>query len=263
MLTSNVLPLSVLIITYNEEDNIQRTLDSLYWVSNIFIVDSKSTDKTLDIIANYASVKLISRKFDSFATQCNYGLEHIQTSWVLSIDADFIVTNKLSNEVASKLANSDNIEESGFLVPIRYCIGGRPIRGTIYPPRTCLYRTSSASYKDEGHGHRVEIIGKVGRLTGEIYHDDRKPISRWLKTQQTYMEIEAKHLLQTPSNHLSRADLIRKHSPIAPLAALFICLIWKCAFLDGWRGWAYAIQRMYAETLLLVILLDSRLSRHN
>lgn len=255
------LPLSVLILTYNEEDNIQRTLDSLHWVSKILVIDSKSTDKTLGIISKYDSVEIITREFDSFAAQCNYGLEHIETSWVLSIDADFIITKSLSKEIARKLANSDNIQESGFSIPIRYCIGGHPIRGTIYPPRTCLYRTSLARYKDEGHGHRVEVEGRVGRLIGEIYHDDRKPISRWLKTQQTYMEIEANHLLQTPSSNLSRADLIRKNSPIAPFAALFICLIWKGGFLDGWRGWAYAIQRMYSETLLLVILLDTRFSQ--
>jgi glycosyltransferase involved in cell wall biosynthesis len=254
------LPLSALIITYNEEDNIKRSLDSLHWIPNILVIDSGSTDNTLDIISNYDTARVLERSFDNFANQCNYGLGKICSRWVLSIDADFIVSERLAIEITHNLNKIDMQNVHGYSIPIRYCIAGHPIRGSIYPPRICLYQTDAGHYENEGHGHRVKIKGNVKRLSGEIYHDDRKPITRWLTSQQKYMTTEAKSLIETSSYELSYADLLRKHTPLAPLAALVLCLFWKRGIFDGSRGWTYVIQRVYAEILLLVLLSDLKTS---
>jgi glycosyltransferase involved in cell wall biosynthesis len=71
--------LTVLILTYNEEPNIARTLDAIKWTGQILIVDSCSTDATLDIVARYSQARVVTRKFDSFAEQCNFGLTEIRT----------------------------------------------------------------------------------------------------------------------------------------------------------------------------------------
>jgi len=256
-----MLPLTALVLTGNEEANIARTLEGLRWVPRILVVDSGSTDATLSILARHAGVEVIHRPFDSFAAQCNFGLRHIHTEWVLSLDADYLVSPELAEEISRSLRDPQGSDIAGFAIPFHYCIAGRPVRGTLLPPRICLYRAATGLYHNDGHGHRVSIDGPVGQLHNPIRHDDRKPLKRWLASQERYMTIEAAKLQATPTNRLSMADRLRKHTPLAPLAALLFCLIWKGGLLDGWYGWAYALQRMYAELLLSLLLMEGRLER--
>ena len=249
--------IAALIITFNEEANISRTLDSLSWLSTILIVDSGSTDSTISIASKYPSVEIAKRPFDTFASQCNWGLSLLSTDWVLSIDADYVISAELSQEILKVITTSDD-EIVGFSIPFRYCVWGRPLRGALLPPRTSLYRTSAGVYRNEGHGHRLELPGIVSRLSSPIFHDDRKPLDRWLRSQHRYMLEEANNLLQTSSSKLSFADRLRKHSYLAPFVVFFLCLFWKGGLLDGRRGWSYALQRMYAEILLLLLLIDRK-----
>src|SRR6516165_2599530 len=78
-----------ILITFNEAPNIARTLDKLTWARRIVLVDSGSTDGTLEILARYPRIALFSRAFDNFADQCNFGLAQVQTKWALSLDADY------------------------------------------------------------------------------------------------------------------------------------------------------------------------------
>ena len=248
--------IAALIITYNEEENISRTLNSLSWLSNILIVDSGSTDSTLSIARNYPSVRIVHRVFDSFANQCNWGLSLLSTEWGLSLDADYVISAELSKEITQVLAFSAD-DVVGFSIPFRYCVKGRPLRGTLLPPRTSLYRRNVGIYRNEGHGHRLELQGPVRSLRSPIFHDDRKPLDRWLQSQNRYMFKEAENLFNSDSSNLSFADRLRKHTYFAPFIVLFLCLFWKRGVLDGPRGWSYALQRMYAEILLLLILMDN------
>lgn len=253
--------LTALILTYNEEANIARTLASLAWLASILVIDSGSTDGTLEILAAHPSVRRIERPFDSFANQCNFGLDRITTPWVLSLDADYRITPALAEEIEQALRDPATAAIAGFSLPFRYCIAGKPLRGTLLPPRTCLYRPRAGRYRNEGHGHRLVIEGPVRPLKHPILHDDRKPLARWLDSQQRYMAIEAATLLRTPSGQLSLADRLRKHTPLAPLAALLLCLVGNRGVLDGAHGWAYALQRMYAELLLCLLLIDARIQK--
>jgi len=242
-----------LILTYNEAPNINRTLQQLTWAQQIIIIDSYSTDETLNIIKNYPHVELFQRQFDTFANQCNFGLAKIKTEWVLSLDADYLVTDELIHEL-KKLTPESTI--NGYYVNFKYCLFGKSLRGTILPPRQVLYRKEKATYVDDGHAHRVQITGKSATLNNYIHHDDRKPLSRWLWAQDRYMKIEVKKLLETPANELSIGDKIRQQKILAPFIIFFYCLILKRGILDGWHGWYYAFQRMLAETLLSIRLIE-------
>ena len=99
--------ITTLILAYNEENNIHRTLEKLKWVDKIVVIDSYSTDKTLEILSFHPQVEVFQRKFDSFANQCNYGLAKITSEWVLSIDADYILTNDLIDEIKALSVDSD------------------------------------------------------------------------------------------------------------------------------------------------------------
>ncbi|UBF27985.1 glycosyltransferase family 2 protein [Kovacikia minuta CCNUW1] len=249
-----------LILTYNEAPNIDRTLQQLTWAQTILVIDSFSSDETLEILYSYPQVKVIQRSFDSFANQCNFGLSKIETEWALSIDADYVVTEALINEINGL---PDSPEVNGYSVRFKYCVFGKPLRGTLLPPRTVLYRRCKATYQDDGHAHRVWVEGGLGKLSGYIYHDDRKPLSRWLWAQDRYMVIEIKKLLETPFNELSWGDRIRRTKILAPFIILIYCLVLKGGILDGWRGWYYAFQRVLAETLLGIRLIEAEKMKSN
>lgn len=252
------LPLTALLITWNEEANLARTLEALTWLPRILVIDSGSTDRTLAILAALPQVEVIQRPFDSFAEQCNFGLQQIRTPWVLSLDADYVVPPELERAMPELLSRAERTNLAGYSLPFAYCIDGQPLRGTLLPPRTCLYRVARGRYRNEGHGHRLQLQGEVARLPWSIRHDDRKPLQRWLQSQQRYLAQEAASLLATPSSALSRIDRLRKHTPLAPLAALLFCLLVRGNALDGRAGFTYALQRAYAELLLLLFLRDQR-----
>ncbi|RCJ23227.1 glycosyl transferase [Nostoc sp. ATCC 43529] len=243
-----------LILTYNEAPNIQRTLEKLTWANQIVIVDSYSSDETLEIIAYYPQVKLFQRKFDTHATQWNYGLSQINSEWVLSLDADYIVSEKLTEEI-NQLPEDSTIDS--YFIRFKYCVFGKPLRGTILPPRQALFRKDKSIYIDDGHTQLLEVNGKSAMLSGYLYHDDRKPLSRWLWAQDRYMVIEVKKLLDTPTSELSWGDRIRKQKVLAPFIILFYCLILKGGILDGWHGWYYAFERVLAEILLAIRLIEA------
>jgi glycosyltransferase involved in cell wall biosynthesis len=243
-----------LILTYNEASNIGRTLQQLTWANTIVVIDSYSNDETLEILYSYPQVKIFQRKFDSFAGQCNYGLTKIASPWVLSLDADYILTDELIDEIQALPADLDI---DSYSIRFKYCVFGKPLRGTLLPPRKVLYKKAKAIYKDDGHAHRVWVEGNSAMLSGYIHHDDRKSLSRWLWAQDRYMIIETQKLLATPAHELSWGDRIRKQKLLAPFIILFYCLILKGGILDGWQGWYYAFQRVLAEILLSTRLIET------
>lgn len=249
-----------LILTYNEDANIDRTLGQLTWAKQIIVIDSYSTDKTLEILYSYPQVKVFQRKFDSFAKQCNYGLEKISSEWVLSLDADYLLTGQLINEIENLLINS-NI--NSYSIRFKYCVFGKSLRGTLLPPRKVLYKKENAVYKDDGHAHRVQVLGESTFLKSYIYHDDRKSLNRWLQAQDRYMVIEAKKLGLTPVSQLSLSDRIRKTKILAPGIILFYCLIINGCLLDGWAGWYYTLQRILAEVWLSIRLIEYEVNYKN
>lgn len=240
-----------LIITHNEAPNIARTLAALDWARRIVVVDSGSTDGTLDILARFPQVEVAHRPFDDFAGQCNFGLTLIGTPWMLSLDADYLLTPELTAELVELDPGANTM---GYRVNFIYCVHGRALRGSLYPPRVVLFRVGAAKYGQTGHAHHLEIAGPVKELRGRIRHDDRKELSRWLASQRTYAAQEADYLLT--AGPLNRIDRLRRMAWPAPLLVLFYVLFVKRCILDGWPGWYYALQRLIAEALLAVEIIN-------
>lgn len=246
----NITPV---ILTYNEAPNIGRTLEKLIWAKRIVVIDSHSTDETLEILENYSSVDVFKRGFDSHVLQWNYGLDQVETNWVLSLDADYVLSDELIAEI-DQLEPDDNI--AGYFARFQYCVFGKPLRGNILPPRQVLSRVGCSSYIGDGHTQRLQVEGDSDYLQSYIYHDDRKSLSRWLWAQDRYMVLEVNKLYKTSDCELSLSDRIRKRKVLAPFIILFYCLILRGGIFDGWRGWYYAFQRMFAEILLSLRLIE-------
>ena len=244
-----------LILTFNEAPNIGRTLEQLRWAPDIVVVDSFSDDETVELARSFPRVRVFQRKFDKHEAQWNFGLSEtgIATEWVLALDADYVLTPEFVDElgVLKPLAKT-----SGYQARFTYCIAGRRLRSGVYPPVTVLYRKAGAAYSQDGHTHRLLLKGDVDAMTARILHDDRKPLSRWFESQQRYMTLEAQQLLAANANDLSSFDRIRRMRVIAPLAVLFYCLIVRGGVLDGWAGFYYAFQRLLAELLLSLYLIE-------
>lgn len=243
-----------LILTWNEEANLRRLLESLAWARRVVVVDSCSTDATRAIAGEFPNVHFVTRPFDELARQWNFGLAEtgIATGWVLALDADYALPPPLIEEMA-RLQPAEDVD--GYRAHFRYCIDGVPLHGTLYPPVTVLVRRARARYAQDGHAHRVRLPGRVVDLANRMLHDDRKPLERWFDSQVKYMRLEAAKLRATPAAELGWTDRIRKLVVVAPVAAFFYCLFVKGNVLDGRPGLVYAMQRATAEAILSVCLL--------
>jgi glycosyltransferase involved in cell wall biosynthesis len=249
-----------LIVTFNEAPNIGRVLERLRWAQTVIVLDSYSTDETESIARSFCNVVFVQRKFDTHTAQWNFGIDLIQSDWVLSLDSDYILTDELLSEV-SRLREEPNA--CAYMARFRYCVMGQPLRGSLYPPRAILFRKSRCRYVQDGHTQQLAVDGARGSLRGYVLHDDRKSLARWLEAQRRYAALEANKLLDSGTARRSLADRIRLWVWPAMPATFFYSLIVKRCLFDGWRGWFYALQRTYAELLLSLELLDRRLSVRN
>ncbi len=246
-----------LILTWNEEVNITRCLQRLTWAKKIVIIDSGSTDRTQALAAEFANVCLIIRTFDDHTTQWNFGIESIETPWVLSLDCDYVLGAGFEAELERLPAEP---EADAYLASFRYLIFGRPLRACLYPPRAVLFRKSRCRYVEDGHTQLLHVDGQTGALVSKIDHDDRKPLTRWIHSQDKYANLEAGKLLTVPLSQLRLQDRIRRTMVLAPVLAFIYTLVARGAILDGWAGWYYAFQRTVAEIMLSLRLLERRLN---
>ncbi len=242
-----------LVITYNEEANLQRTLAALSWARRVVLLDSGSQDETRAIAHRFANVDWRERAFDHHAGQCNHALEHLlaDAPFVLSMDADYVLTPELISELA-ELKPPDAV--AGYRIRFRYCVNGVPLRGTLYPARICLYRPNRARYRQQGHAHFLELDGPVETLQSPILHDDRKPRSDFPRRQQRYAEMEARYLLSQSWGSLDWRKRIRRLLLIAPWLVPAYVLFAQGLILDGRAGWRYAYERFVAERAIAAAL---------
>ena len=260
MSTNFLSNVTAIVLAYNEAPNIERTLAKLGKLRRIIVIDSGSDDGTQEIVARHDNAVVIARPFDNFADQCNFGLAQtaLDTEWVLSLDADYVLGDELVDVLADLSPPGDL---AGYRTHFRYCIYGRPIRSGVYPPVVALFRKKGAKYVRDGHAHRVVVDGRIEDLSACIYHDDRKPLSRWLDSQKSYARHEADQLERSDRAALRWQDRIRLVIGLAPPLMFVYVFLLRGGILDGWRGLYYALQRAYAELLLSLELLDRRLRR--
>ena len=246
------------LLTYNEEPNLGRTLTRLAWAQEVVIVDSGSDDGTLDISCQFPNVRVVHRRFDTHANQWNFATTEtgVRTPWILALDADYVLTPNLIDELAA-LSPDPNVD--GYKTRFRYCVFGRPLRGTLYPPVTTLFRAGKGRYVQDGHTQRLSLPRAPGALRACIDHDDRKPLSRWMWAQDRYAALEVALLNSKPASELRQQDKLRKLIIVTPWLVPLYCLTLGRGLLDGWPGIFYAMQRGVAETILSLKLLESRL----
>ena len=245
------------ILTFNEAANLERALVPLWWARDIVVVDSFSTDGTTTIAECHPNVRLIQRSFDTHTKQWTFAVERteIETTWILALDADYVLTPDFVEELRSV---KDDGVIAAYRASFQYCIDGISLRSSLYPPVPVLFRRGHGHYVQDGHTQRLSVAGRIGMLKAKIRHDDRKPLSDWLLSQDRYMRLEAEHLASQDWSDLAFPDKVRRLPPLAPFLAFAYCYFGKCIFLDGRRGLYYALQRLLAEALLALRLIEIR-----
>ena len=252
-----LMQITPVVLSFNEAQNIERTLSGLYWASRIVVLDSFSTDNTAAICSKYSQVDFIQRKFDNHPSQWNFGLAQAKTEWVLTLDADYFLPNAFVQELR-EWTPADGV--NAYFACFRYCVHSRPLRASLYPPRPVLFRPDCCRYVSDGHTQKLEIEGSTGKLAQFIHHDDRKPLSQWMWAQDRYAALEVEKLLAQSREGLAFQDRIRRMTVLAPPLVFFYTLFGKGLILDGRPGWFYAYQRTLVELLILLRLLEARLS---
>lgn len=260
---NNIIPaqtLTAVVLTWNEEENIARTLHHLTWLERIVVIDSGSTDNTVELIKGFANTEVHTRKFDTHAQQWNYGLSFCHSEWILSLDADYILSYAFIEEIKQKLSQA-NI--SAYNAEFDFVLFERPLNKNNTTPRPVLFKQRDCIYYDDGHTQRLRINGKQAALTNRILHDDRKPLSRWLLNQSSYSLKEAMMLLDKPEGEMSVLEKLRKKRIYTPLLMFFFCLFKRRMILEGARGWHYTLQRTIVEMLISLRLTEEKINKSN
>jgi glycosyltransferase involved in cell wall biosynthesis len=245
------------ILTFDEAPNIGRCLERLSWARDIVVVDSGSSDETQAICKALPQVRLFERPFDNHANQWNYAIGDtgITSPWILSLDADYMLTEAVTAELAD-LKPAPSVD--GYWLSFRYAVMGRVLRSGIYPPVLALFRRGRGRYQQDGHTQRAVVDGERLNLVNSAIHDDQKSFARWLRSQSNYAQLEADKIDGAVAGAKS---WLRGKTPFSPLVMALYCLIWRGGLFEGPPGWFYALQRTTAEAMITAAILDRRLRR--
>ena len=183
------LPVTVVILTFNEEHNLPGALESVKdWAEDVFVVDSCSADRTVDVALEYG-IPIVQRPFTNYGDQWRWALDRlpIKSAWVMKLDADERVSASLREEMRTRIEG--NPPEAGFIVRIRLWFLGRPLHAMV---KTCrLWRRDKGAFSEVIVNEHLSVDGPVGRLSGFIEHMDSPNLHRWYEKQNRYTTMEA------------------------------------------------------------------------
>ena len=202
------MKISAVVITFNEENKIERCLRSLYWVDEIIIVDSFSTDRTVEICRQYTDRVYQHPWPHSSSQQRNIADRYATNDWILALDADEVATIGLRDEILKEFTNGPRADL--FMIPRREYFAGKWIKaGAWYPQyKTNLYRKSLGAW--EGPIHlKVITRGTIAYLEYPILHDGYVSFKAFMDKFNYYSSIE------------SEGDYVKLHKRFSLLRALF------------------------------------------
>lgn len=258
----NNLPISIIILTLNEEIHIERAITNVKdWANEIVILDSLSSDKTCDI-AKQLGVSVFQRKFDNYANQRNYAIKEMPTKneWVLFLDADEILTEELKIEITSLFeSNLVNHYDGYYLNRRSYFMGRWMKHGGCYPVYILrLFKKDRAFITREMNEH-ITIEGKTSKLKYDFIDKNRNDFAFWLEKHNKYSTFEALELLKNDADKTNQekefADFLGSQAQrkrwireriwnklplfIRPFLYFFYRYIIRLGFLDGIEGFIF------------------------
>ena len=270
------MSISVLILTLNEEANLPRCLDAIAWADDVLVVDSFSTDRTVEVAEAWGA-RVLQRRFDDFAGQRNFGLSEggLRHEWVLHLDADEVVTPELHDELFRVIGDES---KDAYQVPSKMMLHGQWLRHAgMYPTyQVRLGRRNALSFVQVGHGQREELRPeRIGTLEHPLLHYSfSKGLEDWFERHNRYSTAEARQALEeategridwrglTSGNGTRRRRTLKQIAarlPFRPTLRFLYMYVLRLGFLDGAAGYTYCRLLSTYEYMTVVKMKEQRL----
>jgi len=232
------MSLTVVIPTLNEERDLPRTLKSLANLkADILVIDSGSTDGTINVAKKYGA-KVITHPFKSFSDTRNFADQQIKSDWILSLEADVVITKKLAQEIKSSTSEVEDF--SAYYIPRQNIIWGKKINHTDWGPKDdlhiWLYKKGAGAWRGNVHEEYKLKKGTAGYLNNPLIHYNYETVNEFIGKINSYSQM---------------ATAQGKTFPFYwPVRDFFKRYIYKLGFLDGYHGLFLSyLQAVYYQTL--------------
>ncbi len=237
--TMAIPKISAAVITFNEEKNICRCLESLRWTDEIIVVDSFSTDATVELAQRYTD-KVVQRDWPGHVLQKQFALEQATGDWIISLDADEELTAEAAAEIQQVLAGLPP-ESNGCSFPRQSFYLGRWIKhGGWYPDRKLrLVRRGHARWAGDDPHDKLIADGATRDLRGRIHHYVYSDISHQLRTVDSFSGITAGQW-RSEGRRAAASVMIAK-----TIGKFFETYLWKLGILDGMPGFIISLISSY------------------
>ena len=268
--------ISVVILTHNEETNIERCLDAVSWSDDVLVVDSFSDDRTVEIAKRYGA-RVIQRAFKDFSSQRNFASEQgdLRHEWVLHLDADEIVTPELKAELSGAVFG----DKDAYRVSSKLIFCGKFLRHAgLFPWYQVRFgRKQALRFKQVGHGQRETLEpSRIGTLESSLLHFNfSKGLSDWIERHNRYSSAEAYQnvygyaddgvsildLLSFATDRRRRAaKKIFRRLPCRATIRFIYMYLFRGGILDGRAGLTYC--RLLARYEWLIVLKEREIRAH-
>jgi glycosyltransferase involved in cell wall biosynthesis len=276
-------PVTAIVLTLNEEENLGACLDSVAgWVTDLFVVDSGSTDRTVEIARGYGA-RVVTHPFETHAGQWKWALASlpVSTEWILALDADQRVTPSLRDEIAEVVAREGDARgrPAGCYLKRKQVFRGRWIKhGGYYPKYLLKLFRRSGVWVDESDlvDHHFRVRGPVLKLAGDLVEENRREadISVWVAKHNRYAVLQAREefeaaramrrrdvgrlLLGSPDERIEWLKAIWGRLPLYVRPCLYFLYryVFRLGFLDGKEGFVFHVLQAFWYRLLVDVNLD-------
>lgn len=260
------VPVSVTILTRNEEANIERCLASVAWARQVVVIDSGSTDRTVEI-ARSCGATVVETHWRGFGPQREFAmrLTELQYQWVYSVDADEWVSEDLAAEVAEIMTAPAH---PAYWQYFRLVFQGRWISHCGWYPSQRIVRlmdVTRCGFGAEGFSEHPEVAGALGRIHSDIVDEDLKGLAAWLHKHVDYARLEALRRQRSGSPdrlpHESRLrhllkDHVAPRIPARPLATFVWMYVVRAGFLDGREGLLFCFYHAWFQATVQALAVE-------
>ena len=229
--------ITAIIPTLNEEERIQNSLKSAEFADEIIVIDSYSTDKTVEIVKQ-SNARLLQRKFDDFSSQKNYAIDQASNDWILWIDADEVLSEELQEEI--KHVVEDPKEYVGFYIYRIFFFKGKRMRytGTQNDKLIRVFNRKFCRYEGKVH-EKIKAEGKLKTLENKIMHYSYISFDRYIIKLNQHSALKAEELFE------KGMVITPFHIIIKPIARFIKHYFVKLGFLDGFYGFVISFALSY------------------
>ena len=226
---------SAIVVCFNEEGNIGACLESLRWCDEIVVVDSFSTDRTVEICRRYTN-RVVQREWRGYIDQKTYALSQATKEWALSVDADERITPELREEIGQALVR-DRDSYAGYAVPrLVFYLRRWWWRGGWYPDYTVrLFRRDRATWGGSEPHDKILVDGRIRRLRHPLHHFTYRDMEDHIRRINRFTSISSRELSKSGRRWRVTDALLR------PAARFLRCYFLKRGFMEGFAGFYVAV----------------------